>query len=261
MVLEGTEWLARVLLVWLASLTIESLRYVIAAGGAFLVFLVWGRRRFAGRLIQGAFPKAAQMLHDFRWSLSTVVVFATFGVAVRHLGDIGILQRYEDVGERGFAYLIGSVVVLLVLQDTYFYWTHRAMHHPLLYRRFHRIHHVSQNPSPWSAYAFAPAEAVVHAIFVPLVWFMLPLHDLAVFTFLTMMILRNVLGHLSVELLPSGFAKGRVTGWLTTTTHHGLHHRYFTTNFGLYFTFWDRLMGTTDARYHERFERVAGGSG
>ncbi|MEP6859607.1 MAG: sterol desaturase family protein [Deltaproteobacteria bacterium] len=49
------------------------------------------------------------------------------------------------------------------------YWTYRAMHHPWLFRRVHRIHHLPHNPSPWAAYAFAPGEALVHALFVPLV--------------------------------------------------------------------------------------------
>lgn len=32
-------------------------------------------------------------------------------------------------------------LVALVVNDTAFYWTHRVMHHRLLYRRFHKKHH------------------------------------------------------------------------------------------------------------------------
>ncbi|MBA3838282.1 MAG: sterol desaturase family protein, partial [Zymomonas sp.] len=44
------------------------------------------------------------------------------------------------------------------------------------------------------------------------------------------------------------------------TTHHDLHHTEGRYNFGLYFTWWDRLMGTEHPRYHERFEAVVGRS-
>ncbi len=243
---------------WLIVLAVDAVRYLVAASGAFFLFWVWGRERFRRRLIPPAFPRVEKLIHDMKWSASTVVVFSLIGVTSLYAGRAGILRRYPDVSEYGVAYLAFSVVLLIVLQDTYFYWTHRAMHHPLLYRWFHRIHHASTSPSPWTAYAFSPLEAAVHAAFVPLLWFFVPLHEAAVFLFMIFMLARNVLGHLSMELYPSGFTRGAFWGWHTTTTHHGLHHQHFRTNYGLYFTFWDRLMGTTHARYHEEFERVAG---
>ena len=71
------------------------------------------------------------------------------------------------------------------------------------------------------------------------------------------MIARNVMGHLSMELMPSGSTRHPTWGLFTTTTHHGLHHKRANANYGLYFTFWDRVMGTTDARYDQEFEAVA----
>jgi sterol desaturase/sphingolipid hydroxylase (fatty acid hydroxylase superfamily) len=35
-----------------------------------------------------------------------------------------------------------------------------------------------------------------------------------------------------------------VLGWLNRSTFHNDHHRLFRGNYGLYFTFWDRVMGT-----------------
>ena len=52
---------------------------------------------------------------------------------------------------------------MILLHDTYFYWAHRAMHHPKIYRHVHLVHHLSQNPSPWAAFAFHPFEAVIEA--------------------------------------------------------------------------------------------------
>ena len=247
--------------VWLLMVSLESARYFAITGGAFLFFWLWGRERWRPRLVQGTYPRAAKLWHDVRWSLSTLLVFSLVGVATWYGGRAGVLRRYTDVHTYGWAWLLASPFVMLLLQDTYFYWTHRAMHHRRLYRLFHKVHHASTNPSPWTAYAFAPPEALVHALFVPLVWLVLPLHDLATVTFMFIMIVRNVQGHLSMEFYPRGFTRSRFWGWQTTTTHHSLHHKSFTSNFGLYSTFWDRLMHTTHERYHAEFERIAAVSG
>jgi lathosterol oxidase len=240
-------------------LSFDGARYVIAAGVAFVVFWVWRRDRHRARVIPASLPTASQIWHDVRWSACTVVVFATMGTAIFFGHRCHVFRRYDDVATYGYAWLAASVVLLVVLQDAYFYWTHRAMHHPWLFRRVHRVHHASTSTSPWTAYAFSPFEALVHAVFLPMVWLVVPLHEVAVFVFLLFMIVRNVLGHLSIELYPRGFTTHPLLGWHTTTTHHALHHQRSDRNFGLYFTFWDRLMGTTHARYHETFERVAGG--
>jgi Delta7-sterol 5-desaturase len=242
---------------WLVTVAIDALRYFVVAGTAFLVFWVWQRERFEPRLIFGKRAPASKMWRDVGWSISTVLIFSMCGVGVYFGGKAGIFRRYDDPAAYGWWWLALSIPVLIVLQDTYFYFTHRAMHHPLLYRWVHRTHHVSTTTSPWTAYAFSPFEALVHAAFVPLVWLVLPLNEIAVFVFLLFMMVRNVLGHLSIELFPSGFSKSRVWGWSTTTTHHAQHHQHFRANYGLYFTFWDRLLGTTHERYDEAFEAVS----
>jgi hypothetical protein len=45
--------------------------------------------------------------------------------------------------------------------------------------------------------------------------------------------------------------------WLTTTTHHDLHHAQPDSNFGLYFTWWDRWMGTENPGLQAAFARAA----
>jgi sterol desaturase/sphingolipid hydroxylase (fatty acid hydroxylase superfamily) len=70
------------------------------------------------------------------------------------------------------------------------------------------------------------------------------------------MTIMNVLGHLGYELFPRGFTKGRLTWWHNTSTHHNMHHSKSNCNYGLYFNWWDRLMGTNHREYHATFEAV-----
>ena len=85
--------------------------------------------------------------------------------------------------------------------------------------------------------------------FVPLWAALVPMHDLAIFTFVTWQIVRNVMGHAGVELYPVSGKPSRLFGWWNTTTHHYLHHQNGRSNYGLYFSWCDRLMGTEHPDY------------
>jgi sterol desaturase/sphingolipid hydroxylase (fatty acid hydroxylase superfamily) len=126
-----------------------------------------------------------------------------------------------------------------------------------LFRRFHLLHHKSVTPTPFAAYSFNAVEAAFEVLFVSIFVAVLPTPFIAMFTFLGIMIVRNVMAHAGVELLPRGFADHWFWGQFTTTTHHDLHHNgSFNHNYGLYFTWWDRIMGTEHPRYREIFREV-----
>lgn len=88
--------------------------------------------------------------------------------------------------------------------------------------------------------------------FTPLWLSLVPMHALGLFLFMAFMIVRNVMGHAGVELMPRALADSRWFGWINATTHHDLHHSSFHYNYGLYFTWWDRMMGTEHPRYREQ---------
>jgi sterol desaturase/sphingolipid hydroxylase (fatty acid hydroxylase superfamily) len=245
---------------WPTIFAFDLGRYLVVASLAFAVFWVWKWNAFAHRRIQPRRPSNARLLHEIKYSLVTGVIFATVGLVTFHLAGAGYLQRYEHVDDYGWPYWFVSIAIAIVLHDTYFYWTHRAMHTRWLYKHVHKVHHMSTNPSPWAAYSFSPLEALVEAGIAPVVFALVPMHGVAMFVFLGYMIVMNVLGHLGIELYPSWFATSRWTRSLTTATHHNLHHRDFHANYALYFTWWDRLMGTMHPRYEAEFARAAGGA-
>ena len=78
--------------------------------------------------------------------------------------------------------------------------------------------------------------------------------------FLMIMIVKNVWGHLGIELFPKGFVTHPLTSWLTSTTHHDLHHQYGKGNYGFYFTWWDAWLGTSHPDYIDTFNHVTSGT-
>jgi len=62
----------------------------------------------------------------------------------------------------------------------------------------------------------------------------------------------KVMGPAGVGLMPRALADSPWFGWINATTHHDLHHSSFHYNYGLYFTWWDRMMGTEHPAYREQ---------
>ncbi|HEY5921187.1 MAG TPA: sterol desaturase family protein [Kofleriaceae bacterium] len=241
---------------WPLFFAVDALRYAIPASIAFAIFWMWKWDALAHRRIQQRRPSRKAFRREILYSISTAIIFSLVGLGTYHLAQAGVVRVYRDVAAYGWAWWVASIALAILIHDTYFYWTHRAMHHPWLFKHVHRVHHLSTSPSPWAAYAFAPPEALVNALVAPLVLLVVPMHESAVFVFLVYMIVLNVIGHLGIELYPRGWARRWWTGWCSTSTHHNLHHRDFRGNYGLYFTWWDRMMGTEHAEYQQTFAAV-----
>ncbi|HEY9832817.1 MAG TPA: sterol desaturase family protein [Stenomitos sp.] len=170
--------------------------------------------------------------------------------------NLGVTRLYTDPRQYGLWYLGVSFVGVLILQDTYFYFMHRMFHHPLLLKWLHQGHHRSGDPTPWTSFAFDLPEAVIQALFFVSVIFVIPLHFITLLAVLMTMTVWSVLNHLGFELFPSSFPRHWLGRWLIGSTHHSIHHRKYTVHYGLYFTFWDKLLGTHDPNYESEFDSV-----
>ena len=233
------------------GMAIELARYVVMAGGV-AAGLRLCRRWTAARRIQPRHATSADWRREIGHSLQTIVIFALSTMATVALNHNGMLPITMHAPGIGIAVL--EFVAIVVAHDAYFYWMHRGLHTRALFRRAHLLHHKSRSPTPFAAYSFAPLEAVAESLFLPLFLLIVPFHAPVVVAFLLHQMARNVLGHSGHELLWSGFTDHPATRWLTTTTHHDLHHSEGRYNYGLYFTWWDRMMGTEHPQYHARFE-------
>jgi sterol desaturase/sphingolipid hydroxylase (fatty acid hydroxylase superfamily)/uncharacterized protein (DUF2147 family) len=229
--------------------SIEAGRYLITAGLVSLIIWAFWRAHFSVRKIQARIAVAEDYRREIFASLRTALIFSVAGFAMYLGANAGWLTIYPDFSERGPIYFALTLVAMIIAQDAYFYWTHRAMHHPRLFRTFHWTHHKSKTPTPWTAYAFDAPEALVMVAFVPLWAVLVPMHELAIFAFVTWQIVRNVMGHAGVEIYPVSGKPSALFGWWNTTTHHDLHHQSGRSNYGLYFSWWDRWMGTEHPDY------------
>jgi Delta7-sterol 5-desaturase len=232
-------------------------RYLLLASLAFLIFYVLLKKKIAGKKIQQKFPRLLDYTREIGFSILTIFIMAFIPAIVIGSPSLSKYTRfYTDIQQHSMIWFVLAFPVMAIIHDTYFYWMHRAIHHPRVFKLIHLVHHQSTNPSPFAAYAFHPLEAILEAgIFLVFV-FTIPVHFYHLIFFFLFMIIYNVYGHLGWELYPKGFSKHWLGKWINTSVNHNLHHQYFKGNYGLYFLFWDRLMGTIRPDYDERFEAV-----
>jgi lathosterol oxidase len=244
----------------LAMTLIVGVRYLLASGG-FALATRWRHRD----LYAGLDP---QIRREIGWSLASAAIYGVpAGVLAWGWQAHGWTRIYEDVHAYPLWYLPVSVLLYLVAHDAWFYWTHRWMHRPRVFKLAHAVHHASRPPTAWAAMAFHPIEAVSGAVAIPLLVLVIPIHVAALGLVLTIMTVMGVTNHMGWEIFPKFMWGGRLGGWLITASHHQRHHERYGCNYGLYFRFWDRLCGTDDglgdfARSHEQARaRAARGAG
>lgn len=252
-------WIDRIRDHFVDVFTFDLGRYLVAAG--VLALALWLARDWSeNRRIQRRRAERSDYVREFSSSIRTVFFFGVTGMATVLMIEGGLITVHE--GGYSAVLFIAQLAAIILAHDAYFYWMHRALHAKALFRATHLHHHKSRTPTVWAAYSFSAWEAVSEAGFMPLYLLVTSLLgiayiDNAIFIFLAWMILRNVMGHAGVELFPAGWVDRPWLDWISTTTHHDLHHSQGRHNFGLYFTWWDRWMGTEHPRYKEEFRKVA----
>ncbi len=242
---------------YLRYLTLIGSRYFVVAGACFYIFYILFRKTKIQQKIQGIFPKNKDYIREILYSVLTIALFALIPTYFLQNEKIaGHTLLYKKISDKGLLYFFALFPVLVFIHDTYFYWTHRLMHHKLLFKTFHLVHHKSTNPSPWAAYAFHPLEAIVESGIFFILIFCIPMHKIHFLIFFFFSILYNIYGHLGWELYPKGFNKNWIGKWINTSVSHNQHHHYFKGNYGLYFMFWDRMMGTIREDYDVAYDEI-----
>ena len=231
-------------------------RYFLVAGVTYGFLYAPFSRALLKLPLQQRSPSWRAIRRDMELSVLSAGVFALAGAVILTGSGAGETRLYTDPHTYGLGYLALSYGVVLILQDTYFYFSHRLFHHPALFRWFHRGHHRSRYPTPWTSFAFDPPEAIGQSLFLVAIVFLLPLHVVTLIAVLTTMTVWAVLNHLGIDRLPSAFPHHWLGHWVIGPAHHSLHHLKYTVHYGLYFTFWDRLLGTQDPTYAKVLEHA-----
>lgn len=133
----------------------------------------------------------------------------------------------------------------------HFYWIHRLLHVPFLYRTVHSLHHRNINVGPWSGLSMHPVEHLFYFSGV-LIHFLVPSHPLHLLFHLLGVALYPLATHSGFEKLLVKDEQGLALG----DFFHQLHHRYFECNYGTAEVPWDRWFGSFHDGTEESHQRM-----
>ena len=159
-------------------------------------------------------------------------------------------------------WFVALFLLIPVWESFYFYWIHRALHIPFLYKHVHALHHRNVNVGPWSGLSMHPVE---HLIFLGsvVVHFVVAAHPVHILFHLQYYALTAATTHTGFEGMVIK-DKNRVK---LGTFHHQMHHRYFECNYGSLELPWDKWFwsfhdGTveSDAKIRERRKKLTNGA-
>ncbi len=225
--------------IWMAVTGIFLLRYLLIAGLFYFFFYIWKRAQWTSFKLQNKWSNRTQITREIKYSVLTFFIYSLGVWLFLYWIRNDMTKIYFDIYEHGLIYFVTSIVIMIILHDTYFYWTHRLIHHRLFFKYVHKVHHTFDSPSPWAAFAFHPIEAIISIGIIPIILFVIPFHHLALVLFITFVIIYNSYIHLGFSVAVLKLFKLQ-----NTPDDHDLHHKGVKGNYGLYFNFWDKIMGT-----------------
>jgi sterol desaturase/sphingolipid hydroxylase (fatty acid hydroxylase superfamily)/ferredoxin len=246
--------------IWVAFLE-SALLYSVFTIPFFLIFWVIWKKKFAPIRIQpNQTSTAYHIWHAIGFSMSSLLIFAITDGFMLQLENQGYTLLYMNIADYGWSWAITSFCLVLFIEDTFFYFSHRLMHHPRLYKYFHSVHHNSTDTHPFVSFAFNPTEALVQNIVYCVLPFVFPIHFGVIIGWQLFGMLSNVIAHGGYEIYPKLWTKIPILKYKSTSTHHNMHHEFFNGNYCLHFTWWDKIFGTefpeTEKRHAALFERT-----
>ena len=234
----------------------SAIRYFVIAGIPFVVFYRVLSSKLSKWKIQSRKASETDFAREILHSVQTAAVLSVIALLILYTPFKNYTRVYTNLADYPTWWLWLSFILSLVIHDTYFYWMHRILHHKRLFKYTHLLHHRSTNPSPWASYSFHFIEAWTEGGALLVIVLLIPIHPIAIIMFTIGGFMINVYGHLGYEILPKRFRKSPSFGFFNTSVYHNLHHSKFNGNYGLYFRYWDRLMGTEHPDYVKEYDRV-----
>ena len=246
-------WIAQVWAVNLAAM-------VVVAGGLHSYFYI-----YRGQNKELKFDHREQAKGNRLWNFSDQVKDNMFWSLTSGVGQLTVFQVVIMwLMANGYAptitfaespvWFVLWLVILPIWSAFHFYWVHRLLHVPFLYKHVHSLHHRNVNVGPWSGVSMHPVEHLLYFSTLLIHW-VVASHPIHLFFHVIYQGPGAAMTHTGYESLLIKDRRRLELG----TFYHQLHHRYYECNYGNQEMPWDRWFGTfhdgTEAGNDETRER------
>ncbi|MEM7207783.1 MAG: sterol desaturase family protein [Pseudomonadota bacterium] len=166
-----------------------------------------------------------QVRDNIFWSIVSGITIVTAYEAITHwiyANDYALMPLISEHP----AYLLAWVYGIFFWGTVHFYFVHRAMHFPRLYKIAHELHHRNINMGPWTGISMHPVEHLLYFSGFILFW-IVPVHPFVIVLFSIYMAVSPAPSHSGFNYLVVGRFKIFTGDWF-----HQLHHQHFNLNYG-----------------------------
>lgn len=231
---------------WIAQTWLVNLLMMVAVAGG----LHWYFYMFRGQKKQLKFDHRDQAVNNRLWKFSHQVrdnMFwsLTSGVAQITAFQVVLLWMMAS----GYAptitfqdhpvWFVLALMLLPVWSALHFYWVHRLLHVPFIYKHVHSLHHRNINIGPWSGLSMHPVEHFLYLTTLA-IHCIVPSHPIHLVFHVIYQGPGAAMTHTGYEDLLIRDKRRLALG----TFYHQLHHRYYECNYGNQEMPWDRWFGT-----------------
>ena len=140
-----------------------------------------------------------------------------------------------------------QIAIFFVMEDTWHYWSHRAMHiYPFLYKNIHKIHHQYSAPFGLAAEYASPIEVMILGLGTvgsPILWCAISgdLHILTMYAWIVLRLFQAIDAHSGYEF---PWSLHHFLPFWAGADHHDTHHEKFIGNYASSFRWWDYVLDT-----------------
>jgi len=168
-------------------------------------------------------------------------------VVMSHTDDPNHIREWFLNTPNAFEAFVKMMLGLLMF-ETAFYWTHIWLHSPSGYR-FHKDHHAYYTPMSLAGQWGSTIDGLVTLplpAFAPV--FLLQIHPTTLWFYAMIHIFHSCYDHCGYDFPFNPF---QLIPFGSHAQAHNFHHSHNIDNFGLYWRFWDIMMGTN--KHWERY--------
>src|SRR5690349_6353840 len=105
MFLSSLTW-QDILIKYVRSYSMLSLRYLVFAGSLFLIFYIWKKKDWFRFKIQQKFPDNKHIIREMSYSFLSIGVFALVGTSIFILRKFGYTQMYLNLADHSMGYFV-----------------------------------------------------------------------------------------------------------------------------------------------------------
>jgi Delta7-sterol 5-desaturase len=144
----------------------------------------------------------------------SILTAAAFTLEVR-----GHAKLYDQPSAAPFyLYSYLQFPFFILFTDLFIYWIHRGLHHPRIYKSFHKAHHKWIMPTPYASHAFHPLDGFAQSFPYHVFPFIFPLQKLAYVALFVFINIWTIMIHDGEYVADSPIINGAAC--------HTMHHLY-----------------------------------